>query len=156
MFNADITWTPVVEKRGPVPPKQQSFKSNADNASVSSASTSWSSKIKNWSRARNGKPSSHQEPDESSISELQATESCLIPTSPSNSEPRADFKDWKAGAVTQDPSGLDELHELPGMGMRQEIGIGASPRASYPTPRSHSSLSGSTEVWKANLLIIPC
>jgi hypothetical protein len=155
MFNADITWTPVVEKRAPAPPKQQAFSSNYDNASVSSTSTSWSSKIRQWSRARNGKSSSQQEPDESSISELQATESGMIPTSLPTSGPRADFKDRKAGAVAHDPSGLDELHELPGMGMRQEIGIPASPRFSCPTPRSSLGLSRSKEVRKANTLAIP-
>jgi len=156
MFNADITWTPVVEKRASAPAKQQAFSFNYDNASVSSTSTSWSSKIKQWSRSRNGKSSSQQEPDESSISELQATPSGLIPTSLPTSLPPADFKDRKAGAVAHDPSGSDELHELPGMGVRQEIGIGASPRFSCATSRSYSSLSGSMEVWKANTVALPC
>jgi hypothetical protein len=129
---------------------------NCDSSSVSSASTSWSSKIKHWSRARNGKSPPQHELDGRTIGDLQAAQSGLIPTSLPTSGPRADFKETKAGAVTCDPAGLDELHELPGIGMRLESDVGSPLRASSPRPRSYSNLSGSTEVWKANILAIPC
>jgi hypothetical protein len=156
MFNADITWTPVAEKRATAPPKQQALSSNRDSSSVSSASTSWSSKIKQWSKVRNGKSSSQQELDGSSIGNLQAVQSGLIPTSLPIPGPRVDFRETKARAVTCNPAGLDELYELPGIGMRLGSDVGSPLRASSPRPRSYSNLSGSTEVWKANILATPC